>query len=177
MFDRNRVDNATANQLAIPAEVTMSDGEVIVGHFIIASSRAFGEVLNGESPFLEFAPFQRDRRYIAKSAIRTVKLMEVPGGRALDAHRPMQGEFDPYQALGVKRDAEWEEIREAYIKLTKTYHNDRYASVELPGEVRTYLKDMSARVNTAYALLEAPRIQQKRVSTRVEPVYTSRPRA
>jgi len=88
MFDRNRVDNATANQLAIPAEVTMSDGEVIVGHFIIASSRAFGEVLNGESPFLEFAPFQRDRRYIAKSAIRTVKLMEVPGGRALDAHSP-----------------------------------------------------------------------------------------
>ncbi|MBX9926988.1 MAG: hypothetical protein K2Y05_11570, partial [Hyphomicrobiaceae bacterium] len=73
--------------------------------------------------------------------------------------------------------AEWDEIREAYIKLAKAYHNDRYASVELPNEVRSYLKEMSTRVNTAYAMLEAPRMQSKRVATRQEPIYQSRPRA
>lgn len=176
MFERNRVENANANQFAVPAEVTMNDGEILVGHFIISSSRAFGEVLNGESPFLEFTPFQRDRRYIAKSAIRAVKLMEVPGSKGLTSFKPMNGEFDPYQTLGVKRDADWDQIREAYVRLAKTYHNDRYAAIELPNEVRVYLKDMSTRVNTAYALLEAPHKQSKRATMRSEPIYTSGPR-
>jgi hypothetical protein len=179
MFERNRIDNANSqtHQSAVPAELTMADGEVLVGHFVISAARAFGDVLNGDLPFIEFEPFHRERRYIAKSAIREVKLMDVPGARSLEARRQLPGEFDPYQTLGVRRDADWEEVRQAYLRLAKTYHADRFASVEMPDEVRIYLREMSTRINTAYAALEAPRLQVKKVTLRPEPVYQSRPRA
>lgn len=179
MFERNRIDNTAAsnsNVVAVPAEVVMGDGEVLLGHFVVSASRAFGEVLNGELPFIEFEPFQMERRYIAKSAIRSVRLMNAPAARSMETRRPLTGEFDPYQTLGIRRDADWEDVRQAYLRLAKTYHADRYASVELPDEVKSYLRDMSARINTAYSALEAPRLQARKSVMRPEPVYTSRPR-
>jgi DnaJ domain len=173
MFERNRVDNASnaIHQTAIPAELVLADGEVL-----ISSARAISEVLNGENLFLEFEPFESVRRYISKQAIRSVKIMDAPAANGLDARRPLNGEFDPYAALGLKRDAEWDDIRQAYLRLAKAYHADRYASIDLPGEVREYLQQMSRRVNAAYTLLEAPRLVVKKADMRPAPVYTSRPR-
>ena len=73
--------------------------------------------------------------------------------------------------------ASWDEVRQAYLRLAKAYHADRYASVDLPGEVREYLQQMSRRVNAAYTLLKAPRLVVKKADMRAAPVYTSRPRA
>ena len=175
MFERNRVDNGSnsQHQCAIPVELTLDDGEVLTGQFMISAARAFGDVLNGESQFFEFEPFGGDRRYIAKQAIRSVKVLVVGSANGLNARRPVEGAFDPYAALGLKSDAEWDEVRHAYLRLAKTYHADRYASVELPGEVRDYLQAMSRRINAAYVALEAPRNIIKKVSMRAAPVYTS----
>jgi preprotein translocase subunit Sec63 len=119
----------------------------------------------------------RERRYIAKSALCSVQLLDVPTAAGLDARRAATGEFDPYSALGLKRDADWDDVRDAYLRLAKAYHADRYASIELPPEVRDYLQQMSRRINTAYKTLEAPRLVVKKADLRPEPVYTSRPRA
>ena len=45
MFERNRVDNATStgHQTAVPAELTLTDGEVLCGHFLISSARAIAD--------------------------------------------------------------------------------------------------------------------------------------
>jgi hypothetical protein len=179
MFERNRIDNSssTSQLTAIPAELTLIDGEVLIGHFLISAARAMSEVLNGENLFLEFEPFESARRYVSKQSIRTVKIMDAPAASGLDARRPMAGEFDPYAALGLKRDAEWDDVRQAYLRLAKAYHADRYASIDLPAEVREYLQQMSRRVNAAYTLLEAPRLVVKKADMRAAPVYTSRPRA
>lgn len=180
MFERNRVDNSTsgsAHQSAVAASLTLADGEVLTGHFYISAARAISDVLNGETQFLEFQPLDGARRFIAKRAIRAISLADAPGAKALETRRPQDGEFDPYGALGVKRGAGWEEIREAYLRLAKTYHTDRYASVELPAEVRDYLAQMSKRVNAAYTMLEAPRLVVRKADMRAAPVYTSRPRA
>jgi hypothetical protein len=178
MFERNRIDNANSNahQTAVPAELTLADGEALIGHLIINSARAIADVLNGETQFIEFEPFESPRRYIAKSAIRAVRVVDASSASALDARRPLSGEFDPYAALGVSRDAEWDDIRQAYLRLAKAYHADRYASVELPLEVRDYFQQMSRRVNAAYTLLEAPRLVVRKADLRAGPVYTSRPR-
>ena len=179
MFERNRIDNASssAHQTAVPAQLTLVDGEILTGHLVINSARAVNDVLNGESLFLEFEPFGEPRRYVSKHAVRAVRVVDGGPANALDARRPVNGEFDPYAALGVKREAEWDDIRQAYLRLAKAYHADRYASIELPAEVREYLQQMSRRVNAAYTLLEAPRLVVRKADLRAAPVYESRPRA
>jgi hypothetical protein len=179
MFERNRVDNATTtgHQTAVPAEVTLSDGDVICGHFLISAARSFSDVLNSDIHFFEFEPFGSPRRFLARAVIQAVKMMDVPSGNGLALRPVIAGEFDPYATLGLKRDADWDAVRQAYLRLAKAYHADRYASVDLPAEVRTYLQQMSRRVNAAYTALEAPRNVVRKIQTRAEPIYTSQPRA
>jgi hypothetical protein len=179
MFERNRVDNTnnSMHQTAVPAELTLATGEIMAGHLVINSARAIADVLNGENSFIEFEPLGSSRRYLSKSSICSVRVVDAANANALDARRPLSGEFDPYAALGLTRDAEWEDIRQAYLRLAKAYHADRYASVELPAEVREYFQQMSRRVNAAYTLLEAPRLVVRKADLRAAPVYTSRPRA
>ncbi|MEQ1696474.1 MAG: J domain-containing protein [Hyphomicrobiaceae bacterium] len=175
MFERNRVDNGANSQhlSAIPAELTLDDGEILTGQFLIQASRTFSDVLNGEGQFFEFEPFGKERRFVSKQAIRSVKLLQTGSANALNMRKPADGAFDPYVTLGLKADAEWEDVRHAYLRLAKAYHADRYASVALPVEVRDYLQAMSRRINAAYVALEAPRNVIKKVSMRAAPVYTS----
>jgi curved DNA-binding protein CbpA len=58
----------------------------------------------------------------------------------------------------------------AYFALAKAYHPDRYATAELPAEVRDYLAAMARRINAAHAALDVP---QKRQALRQEPIFTS----
>lgn len=175
MFERNKVDNGanTHHQTAVPAELTLCDGEVLAGQFIIPATRAFSDVLNGESHFLEFEPFNGERRFVARAAILSVKLMQIGSVQGLAARRPVEGSFDPLSTLGLKANAQWDEVRHAYLRLAKMYHADRFASVDLPAEVRDYMQAMSRRINAAYMALEAPRLAVKKVTMRAEPVYTS----
>ncbi len=178
MFERNKVDTVTqAPQLAVPAEVTFNTGETARGRFFIASSRSFADALNSATPFLEFEAYGEDRRFIAKSSIRDVKLVAVPSAANLH-NRVRDGDnFEPHQVLGVDRSTDWADVRAAYFALSKTYHPDRFASVDLPAEVGDYLSVMSRRINLAYAALEKPHLVTKAVSQRAQPVYESRPRA
>lgn len=179
MFERNRVDTAqTATHLTtVAAVVSLTTGEVLSGHFVISASRAFAEIMNGDAPFLEFKPLSGQRRYVAKHAILAISLADAPAANALDQRRFHNEEFDPYATLGLKRDADWDAIRDAYLALAKTYHTDRYAHVDLPAEVRDYLEQMSKRINAAYSVLEAPRLVVRKADLRATPVYESRPRA
>ena len=180
MFERNRIDNntsATGHQTTAAAVVALADGEILTGHFVYSAARAFSDLLNGELLFLEFTPLNGNRRFLAKHAIRSVTMPDAPAATALESRRPKNGEFDPYTALGLSRDAEWDEVREAYLRLSKSYHPDRFASVDMPVEVRDYLAQMSKRVNAAYTMLESARIVVKKAVMRPAPVYTSRPRA
>ena len=178
MFERNKVDTVTqAPQLAIPAEVTFDDGEISRGKFFVTSGRSFAEALNAASPFLEFEAYGEERRFISKSSIRNMKLVAVPSASNLH-NRVRDGDnFEPHQVLGVERTTEWADVRAAYLTLSKTYHPDRYASADLPPEVRDYLAVMSRRINLAYAALEKPHLAVKAVAQRAEPVYQSRQRS
>jgi len=179
MFERNRVDNASSSThvAAVAASVTLTTGETISGHFVISAARAFSEVVNGETPFLEFKPLNGTRRYLAKHAILSISLADAPAAGALDQRKNLADEFDPYATLGLTRDAEWNDVREGYLAKAKAYHADRFAHVDLPAEVHDYMHQMSKRINQAYALLEAPRLNVRKVELRAAPIYESRPRA
>jgi DnaJ domain len=141
---------------------------------VVAAGRTLFEVLNGSNAFLEFEPFGGEKAYLAKSTLKSVKLISVPRAHNLSGKlREIDG-FDPYGVLGVPTEAPWDQVRGAYLKLSKTYHPDRYATAELPDEVRDYLSNMARRVNAAYAALEAPHLARKEAaSLRQAPIFTS----
>lgn len=174
MFERSRVDNMVqGQQVAVPAEVTLVDGETLKGQFLLPASRPVHEVLNGAGAFLEFHPYGAETILIAKSCMRAIRLVSVPTAGQLKSQRNGEA-FDPHVVLGVPAGAGQELIRKAYHELAKVYHPDRYATAELPPEVREYLGNMVRRINLAFQALERTEITAKvRSESRAQPIYTS----
>ena len=110
------------------------------------------------------------RSFVSKSQLVSVQPVGVPRPSSLQARLTDPDGFDPHRVLGLRAGATREEIRQAYFALAKTYHPDRYATVELPAEVRDYLAAMARRINAAHAALEVP---EKQKAARAEPVFTS----
>jgi DnaJ domain len=153
----------------VSVEIVLEDGRELQGKLLIPPGRTLAEMLNGGASFIEFAPINGERMFIAKSALHAVKPTNVPDTPDLWAGPTEGGSFDPFAVLGVKVDASREEVREAYFNLAKVYHPDRYATAELPAEVREYLSVMARRINAAY---DAWQSSQKRQAVKREPVFT-----
>lgn len=173
MFERNRVDNSL-QQMTVPAEITLADGSVHKGKFIVSAARSIYDVLNGETKFLEFETYDGARSLIAKSTLASISLVSVPSTAGLKS-RLSDGElFDPHAVLGVVPGAAWDDVRHAYLKLSKTYHPDLFVNVALPVEVKDYLAAMARRINAAYRALEVPQQAAKRaVIEKAKPIFTS----
>lgn len=164
MFERNRSD--VQEQGSIAVEIVLDDGSVVAGKLLISAMRTAFDVLNGPAQFLEFEPFEGERRFIAKSALKAVKLLA--GARPLNLAQKLHDldGFDPHMILGVKPADSWDDVRSAYLNRAKTYHPDRFANTELPVEVSNYLSGMLRRVNSAYSALEIAHQARKVISTR-----------
>lgn len=173
MFERNKVDNA-AQQTTVPAELTLDGDEVLKGRFLISVSRNIFDVLNGDAHFLEFETYQGERSLIARTTIKSVKLVSVSSANHLKGRIRETEAFDPHQVLGVSVETAFEDVRAAYLRLSKIYHPDRFHGVDLPGEVRDYLAAMARRINAAYAALEAPVQASRRAAiVKAQPIFTS----
>ncbi|MEQ1650983.1 MAG: J domain-containing protein [Hyphomicrobium sp.] len=173
MFERNRVDN-TLQTMTVPAEITLADGSVHKGKFVITAARSIYEVLNGETKFLDFETFDGERTLIAKATLASINILTVPSAGGLNARLRDGDQFDPYQVLGLSQGASWDEVRQAYLQLSKIYHPDLYANVVLPAEVKDYLAAIARRLNAAYRALEAPHQAAKRaIIEKAKPVFTS----
>ncbi len=173
MFERNKIDNA-GQLMTVPAELTLDDGEVLKGRFLISANRNIYEVLNADTHFFDFETYAGERALIARSTIKAVRIVPVANANHLKGRLRENEVFDPYAILGVGQGTAWEDVRAAYVTLSKLYHPDRFANVDLPGEVSDYLSAMARRVNAAYAALEAPVQAAKRAAiAKSAPVFTS----
>ena len=177
MFERNRVDNRP-ERYSVPVEIELQHGGEAKGRLRVPAGHAPLDALNGSGGFIEFEPYGGETRFIAKSSIAALRLIGVPRAPRLLSRTSSGDEFDPHSILGVSTESTWEEIRQAYVQLTKTYHPDRFAGTLLPDEVCTYLETMARRINAAYAALETShRTIRSTPAVQSPPVYTSRPRA
>jgi hypothetical protein len=173
MFERNKVDNSL-QQASVPVELTLEDGETLKGNIIMSSARSIYDVLNGEAKFVDFETYEGHRSLIAKARLKRVEIVRLSNTGGLKAGIRDGDQFDPYSVLGVAPGAAFEDVRAAYLKLSKVYHPDRYAAAELPPEVREYLSAMARRVNAAFMALEAPVQAAKRADiVKAKPIFTS----
>lgn len=172
MFERNRIETpSTRRDKAIAVELALDDGRLLKGKCFVTSTRHVYEELNGNGSFLDFEAYEGPREMIAKACLRSVRVADVPKPASL-AVRTANDDFDPHAVLGVGRGASLEEIGEAYRRLSKLYHPDRYAAADLPQEVAAYIDAMARRVNAAYAALEKPAQKTRDINrARTEPIY------
>jgi hypothetical protein len=175
MFERNAPQSH--EQAAIAVEIVLDDGAIEAGRLLVPASRSAFDVLNGAALFLEFEPYEGDKRFIAKAALKSVKLLAgaKPANLAQKV-RDLDG-FEPHAVLGIQHGAEWDDVRAAYLARAKTYHPDRFANAELPPDVTSYLSGMLRRINAAYSALETAHQSRKAVvAARQTAIYTSAPR-
>jgi hypothetical protein len=169
MFERNKIDNAP-DQNAVPVEVLLTDGETVKGKMFVPALKTVADALNGSGGFIEFEPYGGERSFLGKAQLASLKPVGVPRAPSLKARTHDIDGFDPHVVLGVTADATRAQIHGAYVQLARAYHPDRYATAELPDEVRDYLSIMARRINAAYAALEVP---EKKRKLRQEPVFSS----
>jgi len=63
---------------------------------------------------------------------------------------------NPLDRLGLKPGSREPEIRQAYWELSRKFHPDRYAGIEL-GDCRVLLQEINSRITEAYQELKNPR--------------------
>jgi hypothetical protein len=167
MFERNRIDNAPeASQ--VPVEIELAGGSAVKGKLMVPMGKRVDDALNGTGGFIEFEPYGGARCFIAKAQLVSIRLVGVPKAPNLEARLVDHNGFDPYRVLGIPAEASREQVRSAYVALAKAYHPDRYATAELPAEVRDYLAAMARRINAAHAALD---VTERMRAARAEPIF------
>jgi DnaJ domain len=153
MFERNRIDTKDHNSTTTSVEIVLEGGEVVHGRVFHSVTRSVGEELNGPALFLDFEQAGHGRTWLTKRSIQSLSLTSIPRADQLDRVIKGADAMNPYLVLNVAADADKEAIREAYHRMVRLYHPDRFITVELPPEMRDYVNAMARRINVAYATL------------------------
>jgi DnaJ-domain-containing protein 1 len=156
MFERNRVDRLhEPERTATTVEILLRDGETILGRMHMATTRSLGDELNTTSGFIEFEGLDGEKHFLSKSVIKAVRPKVIPKADHLQKSQLRSDAFSPWAILGVAENSSKDVVREAFHRLVKLYHPDRFATTDLPKEVADYLNAMSRRINAAYSALNA----------------------
>jgi hypothetical protein len=151
MFERNKVDNRTAMTVAV--QIVFVDGSMVTGRAPLAPNKGVHQLLEGSETFLFLELFDGEAAFVPKAEIKALSLITPIRSQPLKVIPQDAGDFDPHRVLGVPSEAPWEDVKQAYHRLTKLYHPDKYASVDLPPEVKSYIDNMSKLVNASFRAL------------------------
>ena len=163
MFERNVIDQGTCTEKkAHPVHITLDDGSKLRGRMMVSKTRSINQELNMDGRFVVFEPYRGDQMLLAKTAIRSLSVTNVPKASQLQGRRLSGQDFDPHAVLGIAHGAAHEIVRSAYHNLAKAYHPDRYASQDLPDEIMEYAGSMLRRINLAYAELSEQQLHDAR---------------
>ena len=102
MFERSQVDNSREIS-AVAASVELNDGRRLSGRFLIARSKPLIDVLNGPTQFIEFQLYEGETECLAKSAIRSFRLVSAPMGRNPATIIKDKDDINPYNILGLEK--------------------------------------------------------------------------
>ncbi len=147
MLERGAMNEKQKVRIAV--EMTLDDGKITRGR-LVGKFRTLGENLAGEGNFLEIEAGDGRLTYFAKSAIRKISEIAMPVADQLNQKMAAAKVGESFTILGVSPRASQEELMAAYRKLSKAYHPDRLASMDLPAEMLDYAESMQRRINAAF---------------------------
>ena len=140
------------------AEVELVDGRVMEVLLFVSPQGRILDMLNDGRAFLPIEYNEGEVAFLRKDAIRRV----TPAASAKDKSRAEDAGFgraapprpaeegDPYELLGVSRDANGDEIREAYRQRCRENHPDRLQALGLGKEYVDLATKRMAAINAAY---------------------------
>ncbi|MEL6365017.1 MAG: J domain-containing protein [Pseudomonadota bacterium] len=168
MFDTSA---RRVERVKIPVSIALSESETLDCAVFVARGGRVSDLLNDERAFLPVEAADGFRA-IAKSRILELRQRPMkqtsgsaeekpdPGVRSADMgfRRPADAwSSDPYEVLGVTADAPWEIVRSAYLARLKTAHPDRLRAAGVDASLVDAGKELSQRLNAAYAKIAAAR--------------------
>jgi len=168
MFERNRIDNRAETLIAV--EITLADGTIIAGRAVLGPGKGVHKLMEKDEAFLYVDAFDGEGVFVPKADIKGLKVLNSGRQTSLMLPIPDARNFDPYRILGIETTATFDAIRDAYHRLSKLYHPDRYAGIELPPEVAAYLDGKAKSINAAFRAL-------KSAGQKSAAVYTKAPSA
>ncbi len=147
MLERGAMNGRQKIRLAV--EMILDDGKITRGR-LVGKFRTLAENLAADGGFLEIEAGDGRLAYISKSAIRKISEISMPVADQLNQKMAAAKVGEAYTILGVSPRASEEDLMMAYRTLSKAYHPDRLASMELPSEMLEYAEAMQRRINAAF---------------------------
>lgn len=136
--------------------LVFDNGQKMMASIKLPNSGKLADALNGPEHFLDLITAEGQQIFKAKSTIHQVAPADAPPAKLNQQRRTSdRAPFNPYAVLGVDKNTPGEQLRAAYVALAKAYHPDRFASLDLPAEMKEYASAMQARINLAYQQLTA----------------------
>ena len=138
------------DKVRVESEIELENGDRVLGFLFIRQMQRVSDLLNDHR---EFLPFQSSDGGILH--IRKAKIVRV-----LDQEIAPEYAVDPYEVLGVPRDASDHELKEVYHRLCRHYHPDKLHGLDLAPDLVESAKSRMIRIIDAYK-----RIKQMRHGT------------
>jgi DnaJ domain len=146
--------SSTAQSQRALAKITLTDGKSQIVSVKLPMSGKLTDAFNNTEAFIDIISGDGTQQVINKAIVARAEAADPPRAGLNQQRRSSdKSGFNPYAVLGIEKSASAEEMRNAYLALVKTYHPDRYASLDLPQEMKDYAAAMQARINMAYQQL------------------------
>jgi hypothetical protein len=136
------------------AKLTLTDGKQIYVSVKLPISGKLMEAFNTPDAFMDVILGDGTQCMLSKATIARAESADPPKASLNQLRRSAdKAGFNAHAVLGVDKAAGPEEVREAYMRLVKSYHPDRFAGIDMPQEMKDYATAMLARINMAYQQL------------------------
>jgi DnaJ-domain-containing protein 1 len=147
---------STAQSQRALAKIILTDGKSLIVSVKLPMSGKLLDAFNNADAFLDIITGDGTQQVLNKSMVARAEAADPPRASLNQQRRSSdKSGFNPYAVLGVDKSVSQEDLRTAYLILVKAYHPDRFASLDMPQEMKDYATSMQARINMAYQQLES----------------------
>ncbi len=143
--------NKGTNLIHVPASIRLTDGAILVGTVNCGITGKLENVLSLDNSFVEFTSRDGHQRFITRHQIASIEPMETVKVSTL--HAANVGVSDPLATLGLFGEVTLEQAKDAFHRLSKMYHPDKYSGEDMPREIARYASEKFREINAAYTIV------------------------